>query len=60
MRSQIKSNTSQAKVHVYCKHDFKLRTLKGALIVSLDDSDCLDSISILLDEDNDLEEEITH
>ena len=60
MRSQIKSNASQTKVHVYCKHDFKLHTFKGALIVSLDDSDCLDSISILLDEDNDLEEEITH
>ena len=52
MRSQIKLNTSQTKLHVYCKHG-----LRGTFFVFLDD---LDNISNLLDKDNGLEEEITY
>ena len=47
---------SQTKLHVYCKHGFGLPT-EEALFVSSDD---LGNISILLNENNDLEEEITH
>ena len=53
----IKSITSQTKLHVYCKYDFGLHTLGSYSFVSLND---LDNISISLDEDNDLEAEITH
>ena len=49
-------DTSQIKLHAYCKNGFGLHT-EEALFVSSDD---LGNISILLDEDNDLEEEITH
>ena len=48
--------TSQIKLYAYCKHGFGLHT-EEALFVSSDD---LGNISILLDEGNDLEEEITH
>ena len=56
MRSQNKSITSLSKLHVYCIHGFGLHT-ENASFVSLDD---LDNISIFLEEDNDLEEEIVH
>ena len=52
----IKSITSQSKLHVYCKHGFGLYTRGSFICIFLDD---LDNISILLDEDNDLDEEIT-
>ena len=35
LRLQIKSITSQTKLHVYCKHDFGLHT-RGSLISTLD------------------------
>ena len=53
----VKSITSQTKLHVYCKYDFGLHALGSYSFVSLNN---LDNISISLDEDNDLEEEITH
>ena len=56
LRSQNKSITSLSKLHVYCIHGFGLHT-ENASFVSLDD---LDNISIFLEEDNDLEEEIVH
>ena len=43
-------------MHVYCKHGFGSHT-RGSSFVSLDD---LDNISILLEEENDIENEITH
>ena len=49
---QIKPITLQTILDVYCKHDFRLQTC-GSLVY-------LENISISLDEDNDLEEEITH
>ena len=48
-----KVDTSKTKLHVFCKHG----THEKASFVSLDD---LGNISILLDEVNNLEEEITH
>ena len=48
--------TSQIKLYAYCKHGFGSHS-EEALFVSSDD---LGNISILLDEGNDLEEEITH
>ena len=56
MRSQTKSLTSQTKLHVYCIRGFGLHT-EEAWFVPLDD---LENISILLEEDNDLEEKIAH
>ena len=56
MKSQIKSITSQTKLHVYCIHGFVLHS-EEASFVSLDD---LDNISIFSEEENDLEEEITN
>ena len=53
----VKSITSQTKLHVYCKHDFELHTLGSYSFVSLNN---LDNNSISLDEDSDLEVEITH
>ena len=47
----MKSVTSQTKLHVYCKYGFE-----EASFLYFDD---LDNISNLLDENNDLEEEIT-
>ena len=49
---QIKPITLQTMLDVYCKHDFRLQTW-GSLVY-------LEGISISLDKDNDLEEEITH
>ena len=57
LRSQIKSVTSQTKLHICCKHRFGCVQHEEGLFVSLDD---LDNISFLLDKDNDLEEENTH
>ena len=48
--------TSQTELHVYGKHGSAC-TLEEALSVSLDN---FAKISILLDKDNDLEEQITH
>ena len=52
LRSQIKSTTSQTKLHICCKRGPWIAHMKKASFVSLDD---LDNISSLLDEDNDLE-----
>ena len=56
LRLQIKSIASQTKLHVCCIHGLEFHTEEVSLVY-LDD---LDNISFLLDEDNDLEEEITH
>ena len=52
----IKSVASQIKLHVYSKYGFGCAH-EEASFSSLDE---LSNITILLDEDNDLEEEITH
>ena len=57
LRSQIKSTTSQTKLHICCKRGLWIAHMEKASFVSLDD---LDNISSLLDEDNDLEYEINH
>ena len=54
LRLQIKSITSQTKLHLYCKHAFGLHT-QASFVFFLD---YLGNISFLLDEDNDLKEEI--
>ena len=56
LKSLIKLITSQTELHVYGKHGSAC-TLEEALSVSLDN---FAKISILLDKDNDLEEQITH
>ena len=56
LKSLIKLITSQTELHVYGKHGSAC-TLEEALFVSLDN---FAKISILLDKDNDLEEQITH
>ena len=56
LRSQTKSITSQTKLYIYSIHGFWLHKEE----VSFVSSDDLDNIYILLDEDNDLEEEVTH
>ena len=53
MGSQIKRITSQTKLHLYCKHGFWLHTEESFVCIFT----CLDNISILLDDDNDLEDE---
>ena len=53
---KMMSITSQTEHHVCFKNSFRCTHQEG-LFVSSDD---LDNISILLDEDKDLEEEITH
>ena len=53
LKSLIKLITSQTELHVYGKHGSAC-TLEEAL------SDNFAKISILLDKDNDLEEQITH
>ena len=52
-----KVDTSQTKLHVYCKVNMASGKHEDASFVSLDD---LENISILLNEDNDLEEETSH
>ena len=52
-----KVDTSQTKLHVYCKVNMASGKHEEASLVSLDD---LENISVLLNEDNDLEEETSH